>query len=70
MESVFVKDNPLLLPLNKEKTIYDGFITVQVNECVSGMFFLLKKNDSPNCIQKSVNLNVPRYEHIFLLGKI
>lgn len=31
MESTLVKDNPLLLPLNKEKTIYDGFITVQVN---------------------------------------
>ncbi|XP_063731412.1 E3 ubiquitin-protein ligase FANCL isoform X2 [Eleginops maclovinus] len=29
MESSFVKDNPLLLPLNKEKTVYDGFITVQ-----------------------------------------
>ncbi|XP_033978178.1 E3 ubiquitin-protein ligase FANCL isoform X2 [Trematomus bernacchii] len=29
MESSLVKDNPLLLPLNKEKTIYDGFITVQ-----------------------------------------
>lgn len=23
-------ENPLLLPLNKEKTVYDGFITVQV----------------------------------------
>lgn len=23
-------ENPLLLPLNKEKTMYDGFITVQV----------------------------------------
>ncbi|XP_026210414.1 E3 ubiquitin-protein ligase FANCL isoform X2 [Anabas testudineus] len=29
MESSLVKDNPLLLPLNKEKTVYDGFITVQ-----------------------------------------
>ncbi|XP_036979010.1 E3 ubiquitin-protein ligase FANCL isoform X3 [Acanthopagrus latus] len=29
METSLVKDNPLLLPLNKEKTIYDGFITVQ-----------------------------------------
>lgn len=34
MESTLVKDNPLLLPLNKEKTIYDGFITVQVT-CVA-----------------------------------
>uniref|UniRef100_A0A671W801 E3 ubiquitin-protein ligase FANCL n=1 Tax=Sparus aurata TaxID=8175 RepID=A0A671W801_SPAAU len=32
METSLVKDNPLLLPLNKEKTIYDGFITVQ-NMC-------------------------------------
>uniref|UniRef100_A0A667Y0V6 E3 ubiquitin-protein ligase FANCL n=1 Tax=Myripristis murdjan TaxID=586833 RepID=A0A667Y0V6_9TELE len=30
MESSLVKENPLLLPLNQEKTIYDGFITVQV----------------------------------------
>ncbi|XP_029030779.1 E3 ubiquitin-protein ligase FANCL isoform X2 [Betta splendens] len=29
MEGSLVKDNPLLLPLNKEKTAYDGFITVQ-----------------------------------------
>nr|XP_057919607.1 E3 ubiquitin-protein ligase FANCL [Doryrhamphus excisus] len=29
MPSVMVKDNPLLLPLNVEKTVYDGFITVQ-----------------------------------------
>ncbi|XP_069545954.1 E3 ubiquitin-protein ligase FANCL isoform X2 [Brachyistius frenatus] len=29
MEGSLVKDNPLLLPLNKEKTVYDGFITVQ-----------------------------------------
>nr|XP_046257686.1 E3 ubiquitin-protein ligase FANCL isoform X3 [Scatophagus argus] len=29
MESSLVKDNPLLIPLNKEKTVYDGFITVQ-----------------------------------------
>ncbi|XP_061914871.1 E3 ubiquitin-protein ligase FANCL [Entelurus aequoreus] len=29
MASELVKDNPLLLPLNVEKTVYDGFITVQ-----------------------------------------
>ncbi|KAG7999884.1 E3 ubiquitin-protein ligase FANCL [Nibea albiflora] len=29
MESSLVKENPLLLPLNNEKTVYDGFITVQ-----------------------------------------
>ncbi|XP_077351662.1 E3 ubiquitin-protein ligase FANCL isoform X2 [Festucalex cinctus] len=29
MASVMVKDNPILLPLNMEKTVYDGFITVQ-----------------------------------------
>ncbi|XP_056903101.1 E3 ubiquitin-protein ligase FANCL isoform X3 [Takifugu flavidus] len=29
MEASMIKDNPVLLPLNKEKTIYDGFITVQ-----------------------------------------
>ncbi|XP_068183580.1 E3 ubiquitin-protein ligase FANCL isoform X2 [Antennarius striatus] len=29
MEGFLVKDNPLLLPLNKEKTVYDGFISVQ-----------------------------------------
>ncbi|KAM3838130.1 E3 ubiquitin-protein ligase FANCL [Diretmus argenteus] len=29
MESSLVRENPLLLPLNKEKTAYDGFITVQ-----------------------------------------
>uniref|UniRef100_A0A0F8AB09 E3 ubiquitin-protein ligase FANCL n=1 Tax=Larimichthys crocea TaxID=215358 RepID=A0A0F8AB09_LARCR len=29
MESSLVKENPLLLPLNKDKTVYDGFITVQ-----------------------------------------
>uniref|UniRef100_A0A8P4GKT0 E3 ubiquitin-protein ligase FANCL n=1 Tax=Dicentrarchus labrax TaxID=13489 RepID=A0A8P4GKT0_DICLA len=29
MESSLVKDNPLLLPLNQDKTVYDGFITVQ-----------------------------------------
>lgn len=40
MESSLVKDNPLLLPLNKEKTVYDGFITVQVSLfCVSGVYF-------------------------------
>ncbi|XP_035257092.1 E3 ubiquitin-protein ligase FANCL isoform X2 [Anguilla anguilla] len=27
--SLLLQENPLLLPLNKEKTIYDGFITVQ-----------------------------------------
>lgn len=36
MESALVKDNPLLLPLNKEKTIYDGFITVKVT-CVASL---------------------------------
>uniref|UniRef100_A0A3B4A3D2 E3 ubiquitin-protein ligase FANCL n=1 Tax=Periophthalmus magnuspinnatus TaxID=409849 RepID=A0A3B4A3D2_9GOBI len=30
MDSLLVKDNPLLLPMNKERTVYDGFITVQV----------------------------------------
>ncbi|XP_026165921.1 E3 ubiquitin-protein ligase FANCL isoform X2 [Mastacembelus armatus] len=29
MESLLAKDNPLLLPLNKERTLYDGFLTVQ-----------------------------------------
>ncbi|KAM6916552.1 E3 ubiquitin-protein ligase FANCL [Xenentodon cancila] len=29
MDHSLVKDNPLLLPLNKQKTLYDGFITVQ-----------------------------------------
>ncbi|XP_032409290.1 E3 ubiquitin-protein ligase FANCL isoform X1 [Xiphophorus hellerii] len=29
MESLLIRDNPLLLPLNKKKTVYDGFITVQ-----------------------------------------
>ncbi|XP_013131230.1 E3 ubiquitin-protein ligase FANCL isoform X2 [Oreochromis niloticus] len=29
MEKSLVNDNPLLLPLNKQQTIYDGFITVQ-----------------------------------------
>ncbi|XP_022062505.1 E3 ubiquitin-protein ligase FANCL isoform X1 [Acanthochromis polyacanthus] len=29
MENLLVKDNPLFLPLNKDKTVYDGFITVQ-----------------------------------------
>ncbi|XP_049591958.1 E3 ubiquitin-protein ligase FANCL [Syngnathus scovelli] len=28
MASILVNDNPILLPLNVEKTIYDGFITV------------------------------------------
>ncbi|XP_068583786.1 E3 ubiquitin-protein ligase FANCL [Cebidichthys violaceus] len=28
MESALVKDNPLLFPLNGQKTLYDGFITV------------------------------------------
>lgn len=31
---MLVKDNPILLPLNVEKTVYDGFITVQVRECL------------------------------------
>ncbi|TWW78488.1 E3 ubiquitin-protein ligase FANCL [Takifugu flavidus] len=31
MEASMIKDNPVLLPLNKEKTIYDGFITVQAS---------------------------------------
>ncbi|KAJ8014116.1 hypothetical protein DPEC_G00036910 [Dallia pectoralis] len=29
MEGLLVNDSPLLLPLNREQTIYDGFITVQ-----------------------------------------
>ncbi|XP_038150653.1 E3 ubiquitin-protein ligase FANCL [Cyprinodon tularosa] len=29
MERLLIRDNPLLLPLNKEKTVYDGFITLQ-----------------------------------------
>ncbi|XP_046884661.1 E3 ubiquitin-protein ligase FANCL isoform X1 [Hypomesus transpacificus] len=29
MESLLVKDSPLLLPFNKDKTAYDGFVTVQ-----------------------------------------
>uniref|UniRef100_A0A8C6WHP6 FA complementation group L n=1 Tax=Neogobius melanostomus TaxID=47308 RepID=A0A8C6WHP6_9GOBI len=29
MDSLLVKENPLLLPMNKERTVYDGFITVQ-----------------------------------------
>ncbi len=32
MESSLVKENPLLLPLNKDKTVYDGFITIRVSE--------------------------------------
>uniref|UniRef100_H3D7A7 E3 ubiquitin-protein ligase FANCL n=1 Tax=Tetraodon nigroviridis TaxID=99883 RepID=H3D7A7_TETNG len=31
-ETSLIKDNPLLLPLNKEKTVYDGFITVQARD--------------------------------------
>lgn len=30
MDRQIMTENPLLLPLNKEKTVYDGFITVQV----------------------------------------
>ena len=30
MESLLVKDSPLLLPFNKDKTAFDGFVTVQV----------------------------------------
>lgn len=29
MEKSLVNDNPLLVPLNKQQTVYDGFITVQ-----------------------------------------
>ncbi|XP_012675315.1 E3 ubiquitin-protein ligase FANCL [Clupea harengus] len=29
MDSQIMTENPLLLPLNKDKTVYDGFITVQ-----------------------------------------
>ncbi|XP_061601054.1 E3 ubiquitin-protein ligase FANCL [Cololabis saira] len=29
MEQSLVKDNPLLLPVNAQRTVYDGFITVQ-----------------------------------------
>ncbi|XP_077960638.1 E3 ubiquitin-protein ligase FANCL isoform X2 [Gasterosteus aculeatus] len=29
MDSVLLRDNPLLVPLNRDKTLYDGFITVQ-----------------------------------------
>ena len=28
--SSLVDESPILLPLNKDKTIYDGFVTVQV----------------------------------------
>lgn len=31
MEASLIKDNPVLLPLNKEKTVYGGFITVQAS---------------------------------------
>lgn len=31
-EASLIKDNPILLPLNKEKTVYDGFITVQASQ--------------------------------------
>lgn len=31
MEASLIKDNPVLLPLNKEKTVYSGFITVQAS---------------------------------------
>uniref|UniRef100_A0AAX7TLB9 E3 ubiquitin-protein ligase FANCL n=1 Tax=Astatotilapia calliptera TaxID=8154 RepID=A0AAX7TLB9_ASTCA len=34
MEKSLVNDNPLLVPLNKQQTVYDGFITVQVKLCV------------------------------------
>lgn len=33
-EMSFIRDNPLLLPMNKKKTVYDGFITVQVSQQV------------------------------------
>lgn len=33
-EMSFIRDNPLLLPMNKKKTVYDGFITVQVSQHV------------------------------------
>lgn len=42
MESLLVRDNPLLLALNKEKTVYDGFITAQVSFHVSSAFVLPK----------------------------
>ncbi|KAG7468811.1 hypothetical protein JOB18_018562 [Solea senegalensis] len=29
MESSMTRENPLFLPLNREKTVYDGFVTVQ-----------------------------------------
>lgn len=31
-ETSLIKDNPVLLPLNKEKTVYDGFITAQASK--------------------------------------
>ncbi|KAJ8402697.1 hypothetical protein AAFF_G00363690 [Aldrovandia affinis] len=30
--ALLIQESPMLLPLNKEKTIYDGFITVQEND--------------------------------------
>lgn len=39
-ETLFIKDNPLLLPLNKEKTVYDGFITVQASQDVGDALVL------------------------------
>uniref|UniRef100_A0AAY4E5L9 RING-type domain-containing protein n=1 Tax=Denticeps clupeoides TaxID=299321 RepID=A0AAY4E5L9_9TELE len=37
METLLMKESPLLLPLNKQKTVYDGFITVQVGLLGAGM---------------------------------
>lgn len=59
MESALVKDNPLLLPLNKEKTIYDGFITVKVT-CVASLDETTFEQQE-NYIQKSVNLMITCY---------
>lgn len=39
-EISFIRDNPLLLPMNKKKTVYDGFITVQVSPHVGDALVL------------------------------
>lgn len=65
MESSLVKDNPLLLPLNKKKTVYDGFITVQVRYCVSGVFFIGETTFLRTTF-KNVNLMIPRYRQFYM----
>ncbi|KAG7269746.1 hypothetical protein CRUP_008966, partial [Coryphaenoides rupestris] len=59
--SSLVSESPLLLPLNKEQTIYDGFLTAQLKHLLRGYQHIVKQEVALRGSPESLSIPPPQY---------